>query len=221
MSQLDRNVVARFPSDDSLQFLQDRLRVAEESRDESASGRGQSAISILLTALIGQKAAYHLSSKTGSGNLAAELLKALNRIQTGPFTYDRFRSLSLLVINRRPDVDIWTAVFDLINTFSHVTPPPSAPASLDETPVIRSSSSFQGSEQTRKILDPALFYEIQHCTYRNVEGFFQKYFENKSWERRSNVILRSIKRKKGQGRNWYDSNRWIRISDQPEEEMWN
>jgi hypothetical protein len=104
LSQLDRNVVARFPLDDSLQFFHDRLRVAE-SRDESAN-RAQSEISILLTALMGQKAAYHLSSKTGSGSLAAELLKALNRIQTEPFVYDRFRTLSLLVISCRPDVDI-------------------------------------------------------------------------------------------------------------------
>ena len=220
LSQLDRNVVARFPLDDGLQFLQDRLRVVE-SRDESASS-GQSAVSLLLTALMGQKAAYHLSSKTCSGNLAGELLKVLNRVQTEPFIYDRFRTLSLLVISRRSDVDIWTAVFNLISTFSHVTPPPSAPASFDETPVIRSSSSFQGSEQTRKILDPALFYEIEHCTYRNVEGFFEKYFENKSWHGKSQEILRSIKRKKRQKKKkWYHVGRWTGISDRPSEDrMW-
>ena len=92
---------------------------------------------------------------------------------------------------------------------------------LEDTPVTRSSSSFQGSEQTKKILDPALFYEIQHCTYRNVDGFFEKFFEDKSRERRSKVILRSVKRKKKQGQKWYDGNRWTGITDQPEEEvMW-
>lgn len=221
LSQLDSSVVARFPLDDGLQFLQDRLRDVDESRDGSGS-IGQAAVSLLLTALMGQKAAYHLSSKTCSGgNLAGELLKVLNRVQTEPFIYDRFRTLSLLVISRRSDVDIWTAVFDLISTFSNVTPPPSAPASFDETPVTRSSSSFQGSEQTRKILDPALFNEIQHCTYRNVEGFFVKYFENKSWDGKSEKIFRAIKRGKKQKKKWYHVGRWTGISDRPSEErMW-
>ena len=170
---------------------------------------------------MGHEAAYHLESKNGHGSPAAELLKAMNRIQTSSFNYAYFHSLSLLVIDQRPDADVWEAVFNLTNTLSHATPPPSAPASFDETPVTRSSSSFQGSEHTKKILEPALFHEIEYCTYRNVSGFFQKYFEDKSWERRSKVILRSVNRKKNQGQKWYISGRWAGLADQPhEDEMW-
>ena len=123
-------------------------------------------------------------------------MRALNRIQAGRFNCDYFRSLSLSVIDRRPDTDIWAAVFSLKNTLSHVTPPPSAPPPFDDTPITRSSSSFQGGAQTRRILEPGLFYEVQHCTLRSVEGFVEEYFDNKSWEGRSREIFSLVKRKK-------------------------
>ena len=54
-----------------------------------------------------------------------------------------------------------------------------------------------------------------------MEGFFEKYFENKSWDGRSEEILRSIKRKKRQKKKWYHLGRWTGISDQPtEDKMW-
>ena len=223
LSRDDQNIIINHPLNDSLDFLRDKLRVAEESASSEAATSGlQKVISHLLIILMGHEAAFNLKAKDKNGNLASQLSQIFGRVQTGPFNFECFRTLSLLVIDQRPDTDIWKAVFSLVNNLSSVTPPPSAPASLDDTPVIRSSSSFQGSEQTRKALDPALFYEIQHCTYRNVDGFFEKYFESKSWERRSKVILGSVRRRTKQRQKWYHSKRWTGIPDEPTEtETWN
>ena len=222
LSQQDRDIIAKYPLKDGLDFLRDKLSATDKPPADSGINGPQKAISLLLAALMGHEAAYNLESKDGSTDLASELSKAFTRIRTDPFNHEYFRPLSLLVIEKAADTDIWEAVFALLSTFAHTTPPPSSPASWDDTPVTRSSSSFQGSEQTRRILDPALFYEIQHCTYRNVDGFFEKYFESKSWERRSKVIFSSVRRRTKQRQKWYDSKRWTGISDEPTEtEMWN
>ena len=220
LSQQDRDIIARYPLNGSLDFLRDKLS-ATDKRPTTAIQGPQKTVSLLLAALMGHEAAYNLGSKSGSTDLASELSKAFTLIRTGPFNHKYFRPLSLLVVDQAPDTDIWEAVFSLLSTLARTTPPLSAPTSLDGTPITRSSSSFQGSEQTRKILEPALFYEIQQCTYRNVGGFFEKYFDEKNWERRSKVILRSVTRKTKQRQSWYDSKRWAGIIDQPEEEeMW-
>ena len=221
LSQQDREIIAKYPLGGSLDFLRDRLR-DEQPATDSHSHDHKKAISLLLAALMGHEAAYNLESKGSSADLVSQLSQAFVRIRTGPFNHEYFRPLVLSVTENAPDPAIWEAVFSLLETLSHVTPPPSAPASLDATPVVRSSSSFQGGEQTRKILDPALFYEIQHCTYRNVEGFFEKYFLNKSWDEKSEEILMSIKRKKKkQKKKWHHLGRWTGISDRPtEDRMW-
>ena len=46
--------------------------------------------------------------------------------------------------------------------------------SFDGIPITKSSSFFQGSEQTRRIIEPEMFYETKSCPYRDVDGFFHK-----------------------------------------------
>ncbi|KAF3763512.1 hypothetical protein M406DRAFT_341037 [Cryphonectria parasitica EP155] len=58
------------------------------------------------------------------------------------------------------------------------TPPRSIPTPVSSTPVVRSTSSFQGKEQTKKILNQALLYELNGTIFRGVNSFFEKYFES-------------------------------------------
>jgi hypothetical protein len=60
--------------------------------------------------------------------------------------YEYFRRLVPVVIARASNVDIRTAVLDLIARISRTNPPQTAPASLDTTSVVRSTSSFRGKE---------------------------------------------------------------------------
>ena len=227
LSQSERDIIEEYPLNDTLNRFRDVLREAEEPFMSGSTSRHQTTNGIekprlfaaamvqLLHSLDGSEVAINLSSRTGSQDLASDLLALRRRIQKGDFDYEYYRPLSRLVIKNAPDVDIWTAVLDLINTLSHVTPPGTITPSYDGTPVTRSSASFQGSEQTRAILKDALFGEIQNCTYQGVEGFFEKYFKGKRWSEQANGIYNAIKERHVDGR-------WTNFPDPPtENDVWN
>ncbi|KAL8698069.1 MAG: hypothetical protein Q9201_006780 [Fulgogasparrea decipioides] len=221
LSQNDRNIIAEHPLDKLLDHLQDPLRKAEQNNiPGSLSHDGivnrpdqgpQKAISRLLGALQVHEVALDLRSKTGNENIASELSTLFRRVQNGNFNYEHYRALSRLVVKKAPDIDIWNAVLDLIITVSRTTPPTSIPPSFNGTPVTKSSSSFQGSEQTRKIIESAMFYEIKGCTYRNVGGFFEKYFEGRPWSRKSKAIYNAMNKQ-------YRGGRWTDFPDPPDED---
>ena len=172
-------------------------------------------ISRLLNTLQGHEVAYNLRSKIGSENTASKLSRLFSRVQNGDFKYEHYHTLSQLVIKQAPDVDIWNAVLNLIITVSRTSPPTSIPLSYDSTPITVSSSSFQGSEQTRRIIESAMFYEIKRCTYRDVDGFFEKYFEGPRWSRRSKAIYNAVNKQ-------YRGGRWTDFPDPPDQHaVWN
>jgi len=160
--------------------------------------------------LQGHEVALDLQSKVGSGDIASELSALFRRVRNGNFNYEHYRALSRLVIKQAPDVDIWNAVFDLIITVSRTTPPTSIPISYDGTPLIHSSASQQGAEQTRQLVEARIFEEIRHCTYRNVGGFFRKYFEGKEWTERGKDIYNAMKSRHVDGQ-------WVDFPDPPEQ----
>ncbi|KAN0071182.1 hypothetical protein V8E54_010613 [Elaphomyces granulatus] len=203
LSQDDRDVIAKHPLNNSLDRLQDLLRDTEKSYEshdgtDSPNQTHQKAISRLLSALQGEETAFSLLSKTSSRNVASELSFIFGRIQNGDFNYKHYSALSQLVIRKAPDIDIWNAVFDLIINISRSTPPSTVPPStippsFDSTPITISSASQQGGEQTRDVVEQKVFEEIRFCTYRDVDGFFEKYFEGKDWTRRAFDIYEAMK----------------------------
>lgn len=213
LSPDERVIIAKHPLANS---LREPLRKAEQNyRPGSILYDGtltdqdstrQEAISNLLLALMGHKVAFNLRSSTKSGDIAPGLSTLFRRVRNANINYEHYRVLSRLVVKKAPDVDIWNAVFDLI-----ATPPTSIPPSFNGTPVTKSSSSFQGSEQTRKIIESAMFYEIKRCTYRNVGGFFEKYIEGRPWSRKSKAIYSAVKKQ-------YRGGRWIDYPDPPDED---
>ena len=206
LSQEDRTVITKYPLDDSLDHLQESLRKAEQSHDSAGDNRDQGtlkAVSRLLSTLQGHDVALALHSKIGSGDVAWALSTLFGRVRNGDFNYEQYRPLSLLVIKNASDLDIWNAVFDLIRFISSITPPTSIPPSFNGTPVIYSSASMQGDEQTKRLLEISLFDEIKNCTYRNVGGFFPKYFEEREWSKQSKEIYEAMKDRHVDGR-WID-----------------
>ena len=221
LSHNERNIIAEHPLDRCLDHLQEPLRKAEQnfrpgpiSYSDTIKDQDQGlrkTVSRLISTLLGHEVALDLQSKTGSGDVASELSALFRRVRNGNFNYEHYRALSHLVVKQASDVDIWRAVFDLITTVSQTTPPTSIPPSFDGTPITVSSSSFQGSEQTRKIIESAMFYEIKGCTYRDVDGFFEKYFEGRPWSCKSKAIYNAMKKQ-------YRSGRWIDFPDPPDED---
>lgn len=220
----DRDIVAKHPLDTSLDYIRESLRNIERSHKaiplfdgatDSPHSESQKVISKLLSTLQSHEVAFNLHSTTGSNNIATELSKLFILVQSGRYNYEHYRALSLLVIKKASDIAIWNAVFDLISTVSRSTPPTSISPPSDGTPVTISSSSFQGSEQTREIIDPAMFYEMKECTYRDVDGYFEKYFEGRNWSRKSKKIYTVVKKK-------HKGGRWTDFPDPPDgNAVWN
>ncbi|EDN08106.1 predicted protein [Histoplasma mississippiense (nom. inval.)] len=214
LSQEDRNIIKNHPLTDSVDRLQGVLQEAEkiyESHLISYNGAVdsldqvyQNAISKLLSALQGEDAAYSLRSRMSNGDMVSDLAHLVERLRKAQenFKYDDYRPLVNLVIQRPPtesqnaetwNFDVWKAVFTLIDTIpQRTTPPASIPPSFDSTPVKSTSSSQKGSEQTRELVNPRIFEEICGCTFRDVEGFFDKYFEEKDWSDKADTICRRV-----------------------------
>lgn len=84
------------------------------------------------------------------------------------------------VITHAPDIVIWNAVFALVA--EPATPPTNILRKIEpETPLRSTDSSQQGSEQNPADMDDRLLREINLCLYENAKGFYEKYFEGKSW----------------------------------------
>ncbi|KAA6409210.1 MAG: hypothetical protein FRX48_06763 [Lasallia pustulata] len=215
LSPDERVIIAKHPLDISLDHLQDPLRKIEQSYKpgslsydgavDSLNSGPQNAILKLLGTFTAHEVAFNLRSKTGNGPIASELFTLCRHVVNGDgdFSYEDYRAISLLVIEQAPDVDIWNAVLNLINTVSRTTPPTSIPASFDGTPMTHTSASQQGGEQTVKLLEGRIFEEIKSCTYRNVGGFFSKYFEGKDWTEQTKEIYRTVQDRHAGGR-WTD-----------------
>ena len=217
LSQDDRTIIAKHPLANSLDHLREPLRKAYESRSFShdgavnSSGKGpQEATSKLLDTLGSSDAALYLPSRTQNRDITSEFATLRRRVRNSDFNYQQYRALSLLVIKKASDFDIWNAVFDLIRSISQTTPLTSIPPSFDGTPVIYSSASMQGDKQTKRLLENSLFDEIKNCTYRNVGGFFTKYFEGNEWSKRSKEIYQALRDRHVDGR-------WIDFPDPPDE----
>ncbi|RCI16304.1 hypothetical protein L249_2827 [Ophiocordyceps polyrhachis-furcata BCC 54312] len=195
LSEDDRDIVARHPLDNSLDCLTQTLQDVEDfyisisglldDSEKNFADNHQKTICRLLSALMGTEAGLSLRSATSSRHVSSELALIYARVRNGDFDYSYYRPLVRLILQKASDFEIWNAVLHLIATLTKETPPASVAATFDSTPIIHSSASLQGSEQTRELVERKIFKEIRLCTYRDVEGFFEKYFEGKDWTRRA------------------------------------
>jgi hypothetical protein len=198
----DRKVVEDHPLYDSLDRLRKSLEDVERSYSilsqldgtDDVSEQLQDVVSHLLNTLTGTKAAFKLHSKTSSLDVASEMARLFERVRKGDFSYAYYRPLVKLVIQKASNYDIWIAVLDLITTLSGVTPTPASlpPAPNNSTPITNTSASQQGAKQTKELIDARVFKEIRGCTYRDVEGFYKKYFEVKDRMDRARDVYKSI-----------------------------
>ena len=168
------------------------------------------ALSSLIGALQVHRVAKRLRSKDFAGTVAGELATLFNRLDSGQIATGAFQPLVLAVTRKASDVEIWKQVFLLIASASRITPPPSVDASFGATPRTYSSASHEGSEQTERLLHDALRDELRGCVYVKVQGFFEKYFEDKSWSQKGKEIYESVK-------HMHMGDRWTTFPDVPTE----
>lgn len=185
----DRIIIAEHPLGNSLDHLREPLQKVEQTYGpDSLSYNGnvnssdegpQKATSRLLTTLMGHEVALDLRSKTANRNVASELATLFGRIWKGDFNYEHYHTLSRLVIKKAPDVDIWNAVFDLIDTFSRMTPPlsrPSFTSSFQHTPWSFNTGGFEDTSEHRKQVDDVLKKELLPSLRIDIPDFIHAVF---------------------------------------------
>ncbi|PQE24982.1 serine threonine- kinase Sgk2 protein [Rutstroemia sp. NJR-2017a BVV2] len=137
----------------------------------------------LILALQNEPAARILPSRNGYGTLLRDLSGHITLLDSNNF--DIISSIPLVerVINNVPDVEIWNAVFDLVarTSTNDITPPTAFENAIFDTPLRSSSASQRGTEQTHDEVDQRILEELIGRVYYDVGGFYERYFEGKSW----------------------------------------
>lgn len=141
--------------------------------------------------------------------MAGELAALFNRLDNNQINTTPFLPLVHAVVQKASDIELWKLVLHLIVSASRITPPPSKP-SYGGTPRSYNSASHSGFEQKKKLLEGALRDEFWECSYIMVKGFFEKYFDGKSWTEQGKDIFNSVKHEHVDGR-------WTSFPDPPAE----
>ncbi|KAI1271450.1 serine/threonine-protein kinase Sgk2 [Xylaria sp. FL0933] len=166
----------------------------------------------VLASLETSEVSFCLRSRTGRDDLGIDLRLLRQHITAHDIQYQQFRPLLLSIQRKAADTDVWCAVITVISEVLVSTPPTSVSASVSavqpETPITRSSASREASEETRKLIEADVFYEIKYCTYRDVKGFHEKYFSGCAWTAQAKQVWERAKSR-------YSNNRWTLLSNAP------
>jgi hypothetical protein len=115
--------------------------------------------------------------------LRADLFGLGSKVGSSDFDIKSTIPLVELVVNNAPDLEIWRAVFDLIALTSpkQLTLPTAFEKAIFDTPLRSSSASQRGIEQTHDEVDQRILEELTGRVHYDVGGFFERYFEEKTW----------------------------------------
>ncbi|KAI1476910.1 hypothetical protein F4774DRAFT_224639 [Daldinia eschscholtzii] len=204
LSKEQIRVIEDYPLNDSLSRFSTKLRDLKAS-DES----WRSVIASLLLAIVASTTAFNLPAPDGNGNITNLLFAISQSCRSGTsFQFAQFRPLVDAVIADSPDIDIWVAVFNLIADATPSTPPPSSIAPTFRGTPVKTSSSRLADSETREIVERDLFEEMKNCIFRNVGGFWDKFF--KSWNKEQDEMLKGILTA-------YNGKRWTDFPTIPDE----
>jgi hypothetical protein len=184
-------IISERPFKNSLDLFYARIKLRARDFHQSATPR-QEDVEGLLGALVASSAAYNLPSPDGNGNAAFNLLSILQRIRESTIELDRFRPLICCIINKSPDHTIWAAVFSLLDTLGPFPMPYSSIIPTFKGTPVKSSSSRLADSETREIVERELFEEIRTCTFRNVGGFCDRFFDSKNWGKQQQDMLKGV-----------------------------
>ncbi|KAL2884581.1 hypothetical protein HOO65_110052 [Ceratocystis lukuohia] len=176
-------IISENPLENRLDHLRERLRVDVDNPLHKD-------IADLLYALVGSETAFSLPSPDGNGEVEVKLSSIRRDVRKGAVRLDAFRPLVRHVVDKSADTDIWEAVFDIINNLSILT---AIPASI--APASRGT-----------------FEEIKNCTFRNVGGFWEKFFDPKRWRREQEAMFEGVLTA-------HDGKKWTGFPKVPDEKL--
>jgi hypothetical protein len=139
-----------------------------------------------------------LACRATSSTLRDDIRRFALPVLSSDFDVRLIAPLLEQIVKRAPDEDIWKAFITLVK--SRMTPPITSNKVSFDTPFKVNTSSQRGSEQTHDDLDPRTIQEINGCFYKNTEGFYEKYFEEKPWSPEVDKIVQTANPKIEKGR---------------------
>ncbi|KAG9233281.1 hypothetical protein BJ875DRAFT_535473 [Amylocarpus encephaloides] len=111
----------------------------------------------LLSALLNLPTIRFLRSKTSHGTLSSDLLKLISADQ------------------------VYNAVTESLTSPKQLTPPTAFEKAVFDTSFRSSSASQRGIKQTHDEVDQRILEELTGRVYYDVRGFYERYFEGKTW----------------------------------------
>ena len=135
----------------------------------------------LLLALQNLPAARFLRSRNSHKSILRDLFDLGSQADSGDFDVKSVIPLLEQVIGSASDLEIWNTVFTLVTPPKATTPPTVFNKVILDTPLKSTSGSRHGKEQIHKKLDKRILQEVNGCVYNDTKGFYEKYFEGKSW----------------------------------------
>ena len=134
-----------------------------------------------------EPAARTLPSRIADRTVSGDLAILYGRVDSNQLDIASAIPLVELIVRNEPgtptsnDADIWRTVFELIARTNSPTPPTAFEKAVFDTPLRSSSASQRGIEQTHDEVDQRILEELTGRVYYDVGGFYERYFEGKSW----------------------------------------
>ncbi|KAG6149295.1 hypothetical protein E4U37_006907 [Claviceps purpurea] len=219
LTEDERVIISETPLGHPLDDVREALRNAEVDAQGEA---WLDAMSKLFAALCFSRARRWLASRIEKRrHLLSNLVDICTRLENHELPIQVFRPLSQLVLNQASDIDIWTAVFaavdSVVDSARPSTPtriPKTIPASANtDTPFTHRSHLDQTTPSSREQVEVQVDFELQDCSYKNVKGFDEKYFQGREWNSRAEELWQKAK-----SRYSISDQRWLNLPDDPSEE---
>ncbi|KAH8585983.1 hypothetical protein B0O99DRAFT_695910 [Bisporella sp. PMI_857] len=159
----------------------------------------------LLSALLNLPAIRFLRSKTSHGTLSSDLLKLISAVTSDNFHFDRIKPLlTAALTDNRDDALIWDQVYNAVTESltspKQLTPPTAFEKAVFDTPFRSSSASQRWIEQTHDEVDQRILEELTGRVYYDVGGFYERYFEGKTWTNNARDIYEESRAQYTEGR---------------------
>ncbi|KAJ8127438.1 hypothetical protein O1611_g6198 [Lasiodiplodia mahajangana] len=160
--------------------LSKELEQVRKQLHEHVEARSQDIVNLLNALTISTAASLLITPSGREFSLLCLTLRL--QFRDRKLDIEKFKRLVDVTVANSPDTDVWAAVLDLFQLIEPpTTPPRSLPPTFVGTPVTVSSSRVENSE-TLDNVERDLFFEVRNCTFRDVEGFWEKFFNPESWQ---------------------------------------
>ncbi|SZF03343.1 unnamed protein product [Blumeria hordei] len=138
-----------------------------------------------------------------TNNIESRLIKLSYWIESTPFDLAPFEPLASLILSNTIDIEVWKSLLKLLDTLETIL------ASQKETEEnvenVAAESLFRRAATTQACKDlkleelkELLRRELHGFVFMNVQGFWRKYFTNKTWQENCIDLAKDFVRRSGE-----------------------